>query len=122
MTHKHRIFIYGTLKKGFMYHDEFLSKADYLGPVTSDTMYSLYVAPIPFLVKEATDAPVEGELYEVDEDTLYTIDRLEGHPRIYKRELIDVFTPAGERILAWAYLYPNGFRDKPYAFKETKYV
>ncbi|NUO50453.1 MAG: gamma-glutamylcyclotransferase, partial [Polyangiaceae bacterium] len=38
----------------------------------------------PGLVRRGHDS-VEGEVYEVDMETLRALDRLEGHPRFYRR-------------------------------------
>lgn len=120
----HRIFVYGTLKQGFYFHDRYLGKdqATYLGPASASTEYSLYIDGMPHMVKEATSNPVKGELYEVDEDILGSIDNLEGHPVVYKREIIETTDQNGERVLAWAYLRPLHFKGKNHAWKEDEFV
>lgn len=120
----HRIFIYGTLKKGFYFHDDYLGedKSEALGPATASLNYSLYVDGMPHLIKEKTDKAVKGELYLVDEDVLNSLDYLEGHPVTYKREIIDVFNEKGKKLLAWAYLRPKHFKGKIQAWKEEEYL
>lgn len=120
----HRLFIYGTLKKNQYFHDKYLSgdKSIFLGHGTASPDYSLYVGAQPHLIREPTDTPVRGELYEVNFTVLGSIDNLEGHPVVYKREIIEVFTELGEKTLAWAYLRHPNFRDKKHCFKESEFI
>lgn len=119
-----RCFFYGTLKKGQYFHETYLGgeKSIYLGIGFASPEYSLYVGAQPHLIREPSDRPVKGELYEVGPTILKCIDDLEGSPIIYKRELIEIFTESGEKTLAWAYLRHPNFRDKPQCFKETEYI
>lgn len=73
------------------------------------------------MIKEPTDLPVKGELFLVDQSTLDELDALEGHPVVYKRELIDVYNESGEKVLAWAYLRQMSFKGKN-AWKESEFV
>ena len=59
------------------------------------------------LTKEQTST-IKGELYKVDDNGLQTIDRIEGHPRLYKREEVQVVVN-GEEFKAWLY-----FCNEPY--------
>ena len=120
----HRIFVYGTLKKNQYFHERYLGgdKSVSLGRGIASPDYSLYVDGLPHMVKEPTDQPVKGELYEVDEDVLKTLDDLEGHPVVYKREIIEVYDEVGERVLAWTYLRNISFKGKKNAWKESEFV
>lgn len=122
---KQRLFCYGTLKQGYYFHDAYLGngQSDFIGPAIASSDYSLYVGAQPHLIRETTDKPVKGELYEIDNELLGKIDNLEGHPVIYKRELIEIYlADSGEKILAWAYLRHPNFKDKKHCFKEIEYV
>lgn len=121
---KHRIFVYGTLKQGFYFHEKYLggNQSKFVGKATASPDYSLYVDGMPHLIEEKTDKPVKGELYEVNDGVLKTIDDLEGHPIVYKRELIEVFDDSGERSLAWAYLRHPSFKGKSGAWKEDEFL
>ncbi len=123
MKRIHRIFVYGTLKRGKFFHDEYLGndKSNFLGPAKASTDFSLYIDALPHLVREKTDKPVHGELYEVDEQVLGELDKLEGHPSYYRREIIEVFDDRNERTLAWAYIRNVSFKDKRGVFKEDNY-
>ena len=46
---------------------------------------------------------IQGELLTVDDEGFKSMDRLEGFPRLYRREEIDVFTSLG-RARAWVYI------------------
>lgn len=122
-TKKHLLFVYGTLKEGFYNHDRYLggSKSTSLGSAFTSNDYTLYIEALPFMVEESSDAPVEGELYEIDDATLAEIDDLEGHPYAYRRQKIRVTNVDGEEKLCYAYIYPNVFRFKPRKVKEYKY-
>lgn len=124
MKQIHRIFIYGTLKRGFYFYDRYLGddKSTFLGKAFASPDYSLYVDGQPHMIKEPTDSPVKGELFQVDEKVLHTLDDLEGHPVIYKREIIEVYDEGGDRVLAWAYLRSPNFKGKTSAWKECEFV
>lgn len=123
MEKKQRLYVYGTLKKGFYWHKQYLGGdwADYIGPATASPEFSLYISDLPYLVKEPTSEPVKGEIYMTDMETIENIDLLEGHPFAYRREVISIFDENGKELTAWAYVYPNVFRDKRSAFKESEY-
>lgn len=124
MTKLHRVFIYGTLKKGFYFHEEYLGgdKSKFIGKAVCSPDYSLYVDGMPHLIEEMTDKPVKGELYEVNDSVLKSLDDLEGTPVIYHRKVIDTYNEAGEKVLAWAYLRPVHFKGKLHAYKEEEFI
>lgn len=119
-----RLFVYGTLKQGQYFHEAYLGegKADFLGFGLASPDYSLYVGAQPHLIRELSEYPVKGELYNISGGVLDELDRLEGHPVVYKRDTIQVFTELGEKVLAWAYLRHPNFKDKHRCYKETEYV
>lgn len=119
----HRIFIYGTLKKGQYFHNQYLSgdKSNFLGNATTSNEYQLYIDGMPHLIREKTDTPCKGELYEINDDVLKSLDDLESHPIVYKRELIDVYDEKGQRVLAWGYLRSPSFKGKSQAHKEEEF-
>lgn len=117
-----KLFVYGTLKKGFYFHDEYLGgeKSDALGPAKASTEYSLYIDGMPHLVREATDKQVKGELYLITSNVLKSLDEL-WRP-VYKRDVIEIFDAQGKQCLAWAYLRPNTFKGIKYAYKEEEFI
>ncbi len=79
---KHKVFVYGTLKKGFGNH-RLLVDSEKIGDRTLADHDIYAVSGFPGVVP-GTDT-VEGELYEVDSETLRRLDALEGHPHMYTR-------------------------------------
>jgi len=98
----HRVFVYGTLKKGF--HNHFLIEQSILLSTEAATRdpYHLSIGNfcIPYL-QEAPGHPILGELYLVDDNTLNKLDELEKVPSHYLRKLI---TLENENDPAWIYV------------------
>jgi gamma-glutamylcyclotransferase (GGCT)/AIG2-like uncharacterized protein YtfP len=120
-----KVFIYGTLKKGFYFHDQYLGfgRSDFLGEARAGSDLTLLVDVLPSLIRRAnSDELVKGELYSVDEDVLKSLDELEGHPSVYRREVIDVVMPDGKTETAWAYIRPAHFKGHAMASKEAEFV
>jgi len=77
------VMVYGTLKKGFGNH-RLLHGSKYAGPASvAGTMRNLGYFPVVTLGGSGT---VYGEVYDVDEPTLKSLDSLEGYPGWYNRE------------------------------------
>jgi len=98
----HLIFVYGTLMKGFGNHG-FLTGSDFLGDFETQEKYQLSADGIPFVSRQRELSTIKGELYAVDDGTLFQLDALEGHPNWYKRELINVISEDGFIVQAWIY-------------------
>lgn len=98
---EHKVFVYGTLLTGecnaYRAGSARRAKAWTQGKIF-DTGYGF-----PAFVKEG-EAKVVGELLTVDDDGFASMDRLEGYPRLYRREKIIVFTEHGARAQAWVYI------------------
>ena len=79
------VFVYGTLLVGESNH-RFLKGAQLISPeARTQPGFRLHdLGPYPGLTRGGEQAVV-GEVYEVDEPTLAALDRLEGHPRFYRR-------------------------------------
>ena len=107
----HRVFVYGTLKRGFYNHKHISSSnATYLGDRTTSTRYPLFVDfyKIPYLVNAPNEPfckPIAGELYNIDDATLQTLDVLEGvAAKRYERVSVNL---DDEKEPCWIYLLPN---------------
>jgi gamma-glutamylcyclotransferase (GGCT)/AIG2-like uncharacterized protein YtfP len=84
-----RLFVYGSLKSGFLHHDR-MRGAAFVGPAVTRTGYSLVIAGrYPALVP-AGDGSVAGEVYEVGAALLEALDRFEGCPELYRRAPIEL--------------------------------
>lgn len=99
----HRVFVYGSLKRGFGNHDTFLGDALFLSECQTDEqrfeMLSLNFFPG---VVDGGENDVAGELYLVDDEQLKNLDMLEGNGVMYARELVWL---KGEDLPAWVYIY-----------------
>lgn len=96
------LFVYGTLKRGFGNH-WYLEKAKFLGNAETVEKYALYEVGIPYVVKEEKISTIKGEVYEVGRAELTAIDKLEGHPKYYRREKVRVRVENGDEVEAWFY-------------------
>ena len=97
------VFVYGTLKKGFGNHG-LLQGAKFIGKAVTTEPYAMYVSGgIPFVTPNEKVSPIKGEVYFVDETTLSSLDRLEGHPDWYCRRETWVELEDGREVHAWLY-------------------
>jgi len=80
-----RIFVYGSLKRGFRLH-YILADQRFVGDAITAPGFRLYdVGAFPAMVADPDGIAVQGELYEVDDDCLAELDRVEGEGRLYER-------------------------------------
>jgi gamma-glutamylcyclotransferase (GGCT)/AIG2-like uncharacterized protein YtfP len=94
-----RVFVYGTLLRGQPNH-RLLERAMFIGEACTEARFALVdMGPFPAMTGGGATRIV-GELYAVDASTLSALDRLEGHPRFYRRQRIRIEN-AG---VAYAYL------------------
>jgi gamma-glutamylcyclotransferase (GGCT)/AIG2-like uncharacterized protein YtfP len=66
----------------------------------------VHLGAYPGVVKNGATS-IEGEVYQVNAQQMADLDRLEGYPHAYGRELIT--TPWGK---AWIYLYRGNLKDR----------
>ncbi len=110
-----KLFVYGTLRRGFDPHEYLRSFARFVGRGRiAGRLYDLgeYPGAIP---SELPGEEVEGELYELGDlgRQLKTLDDYEEfdpkHPEksLFIRQQVDVSLEGGERLKAWAYLLPR---------------
>ncbi len=97
-----KVFVYGTLRSGYG-NNVLLHNATFLGEATTNgTMYSM--GYIPFVSLKSRDTVVHGEVYEINEDILRNLDRLEGYNArmpehsFYNRSLVET-SPYGEAFI-----------------------
>jgi gamma-glutamylcyclotransferase (GGCT)/AIG2-like uncharacterized protein YtfP len=111
----HRVFVYGTLKRGFRNH-RFLENAKFLGEAHTVAVYRMLDGLFPVLRDSGPDhRPVSGEVYEIDAPTLIALDDLESVASgMYDRIEIDVVLSA-RNSLAFIYIGCGDYWDK----KET---
>ena len=107
----HKVFIYGTLKRGFPNHEAGLAGARFLGRVRTLEAYPLIVGGrwfSPYLIDEPGQGQrVFGELFAVDAAGLALLDRMEGvgQPEGYRRTCVAVAEPnCGTAMDAWTFV------------------
>jgi len=101
------VFVYGTLKRGHSNHNHYLGQARFVGAARTEPLYVMRsLGGFPGVTRGGTTA-VTGEIFEVTNAELANLDRLEGHPDFYRRQLISV-----SGILVYAYLLPEDFFEE----------
>ncbi|GMT03899.1 hypothetical protein PENTCL1PPCAC_26073 [Pristionchus entomophagus] len=108
----HRIFVYGTLKKGQANHKVLTDSEGTLrafGSARSVDRFPLVIGTklnIPFVLNaKGMGEHVLGEIYEVNGAKLAILDALEGHPILYERKLEQfVMEASGVITEAWIYI------------------
>lgn len=106
---KHKIFVYGSLKRGFGNH-RILENSMFVGS-TETVQHNFCMHPLHGSFPAVTIGPddsyaIMGELYEVDNQTLNHIDMLESNGSLYTRQLVTVYNGT-EIVEAWIYLMPE---------------
>ena len=97
---EHRVFVYGTLLTGEC-NARCALGARRVRATAKGTIYDTGFGYPAFVRKGETR--IEGELLFVDDEGFKSMDRLEGYPRLYRREEIMVTTESGRRK-AWVYI------------------
>ncbi|CAL1530775.1 unnamed protein product [Lymnaea stagnalis] len=98
MADVHLVFSYGTLKSGepnfAVMNNPKTGKSTFVGVGETVKRYPLVVASqyaVPFLLLvEGKGENVQGEIYEVDDSKLASLDELECHPDFYHREITQI--------------------------------
>ena len=98
---EHRVFVYGTLLAGER-NARWAADSRRTPAWTHGTIYDLHCG-FPAYTREGSGV-VRGELLTADDAAFRMMDRLEGYPRLYRREEIEVVTEAGGRVRAWVYI------------------
>jgi len=120
MEQKHLVFVYGTLRNGHSNH-HLLKEAYCYGIGSTENCFAMYlISGYPYVTSSEPRYPIVGELYAVDDDTLHTLDRMEGHPRYYERRETTVVVGDGRHV-AWMYFRdPQGLLMQHGDFNEAK--
>ena len=104
---KHLVAVYGSLRRGMSNYQYYLSNSEYKGTFTTEPEYTLHSLSYYPGLKLNGNHSIVMEVYEVDEDTLKNLNRLEGYypgekSTFYDR--IEIDTPWGK---AFTYIYVN---------------
>lgn len=93
---KSMLFVYGTLKRGEGNHYH-LEKAVFIGEDSiQGVLFDLGPFPaavdllsVPPHIRSRATGRINGEVYEVTNEIITRLDRLEGHPTFYRRDVVD---------------------------------
>lgn len=103
----YNVFVYGSLKRGFGNHS-YLDGQEFLGDAKSvdDNFVMVSLGAFPAVLKDipSDNLAISGEIYKVNEETLYYLDMLEGNGSLYKREKRQFILDNGKKMEAWIYL------------------
>ena len=106
-----KLVVYGTLMTGEVNH-RLCANAVNITPCTIvGTLYDTGWG-FPAFVKRGRTR-IKGEVLTVNEDGFKSMDRLEGYPRLYRREQIRVHLVGGGSVLAWVYIMNALRADAP---------
>lgn len=105
-NNQHLVFVYGSLKNGYGNYEYHLSESEFVGE--GFTLHAAYdmesLGGFPGVRKNG-DCFIQGELYNVNDETFKNLDRLEGNGSLYLREETEVVTQDGEVHKAWMYFF-----------------
>lgn len=109
-----RLFVYGTLKSGDCRSHHLVGQT-LIGIGKTQPRYRMFkVDSYPGLVEFDTEGEsITGEIWEVDDDCLAHLDRVEGVPEgLYERRPIALLTPF-DKLSVEAYFYLESTHGKP---------
>lgn len=103
----HHVFVYGTLKTGFG-NNRLLSNGVFVGKAVTVLPFVMRnTGGFPVVFRDRSPSPshnIEGEVYEVNDETLRRLDSLEGHPDWYVRDETNVdIQDTGVQQSCWIY-------------------
>lgn len=98
-----RVFVYGSLLRGEPNH-RLLVGSRFVRAARTRPEFTMHdLGAFPAIALGGRTA-ICGEVYEVDGPTLERLDRLEGHPQLYRREVVQLDATA-EHELACIYVF-----------------
>lgn len=104
---KYLVAVYGSLRKTMVNYQYYLSGSEYKGTFSTEPEYTLHSLQWYPGLKLNGNTSIVMEVYEIDEDTLKSLNQLEGYypgekSTFYDR--IEIDTPWGK---AFTYIYVN---------------
>jgi len=117
------VFVYGTLRQGDCRSNVFDPHSQVADECFIDGFDMLHIGGFPGLVPGC--GRIRGEVYQIDERLLQTLDSIEGYyeegdkNNLYNREIVDVFyddggslvNADGEGLRAYVYVFNRDSRD-----------
>jgi gamma-glutamylaminecyclotransferase len=95
-------FAHGDLRKGGR-SQSVMADSILAGSAETDEAFALFTMDKKVVITRRPATKVKGDVYEVSNEKLTTLDRFEGHPRITKREEVLVRLNDGKTVEAWVY-------------------
>ena len=114
-----KVFVYGTLLKGYSDHEKYLSEAKFAGDFIAEGFQLYDFGGNDQVVHKEIDK-VKGEIYIIDIDTLNKLDSLEVKGNLFIRKLISVVNDNGEVQEAYTYVYNKDLSKKVEASYNSK--
>lgn len=96
--------VYGTLKKDYNNYHHYLKGSAYVGSGETMNKYPLIINGLPYVMsKKGKGFNVDVDVFLVSQNTLKSLDSLEGHPTWYERKQINILMSNGTTMVAWLY-------------------
>lgn len=99
-----KVFVYGTLKKGYGNWDRYLRQSELVGRAATVGKFDMTNVGFPYIYPTQSGHRVAGEVFEIDQPTLANLDRLEGEGHHYDRTLQLVELEDGSTELCMTYV------------------
>ena len=113
MDPKTKIFVYGTLKSGhgnnlLLDNAKLIETEAYLIDHKMYNVHDAFPAIVPINVGEERTNVILGEVYQVTDSIMDSVNKLEGYPGWYKRKMIVYVDSKGISIgMAYVYYFEN---------------
>ncbi len=104
-----KVFVYGTLKQGF-HNNRCLGDSKHLYDAVTVDRWAMIGRDLafPYLIEKLDDGNyITGEVYQVNEKTVKSLDSLEGYPYHYNKKMIEIYDVVYNFQTAWVYYDPN---------------
>jgi gamma-glutamylcyclotransferase (GGCT)/AIG2-like uncharacterized protein YtfP len=113
---KQKVAVYGTLKEGFGNH-RLLTGIPHVKAISSPLYSMISLGGFPALVPGVNR--VDVEIYEVTPEVMARLDRLEGYPHMYTREIRSFTDHSGVNHQAWVYLWAEDVQPRQYSYVQN---
>ncbi len=102
MTNK--LFVYGTLKRGFG-NNVLLKNSKFIGKAVTEDYFDVYSCGFPCAYPNPNGKKISGEIYELSREDFIVIDSLESNGFLYEREVQKFYCYKLDKTLdAWIYI------------------
>ena len=111
-----KIFVYGTLKQ-HQPNFAIIKNGVFCGVgrlPKSNNFRMVSMGSFPALIEAGNNTPQEinGEIWDVDDESFKNVDYLEGYPTFYAREQFNILDSADREHTCWTYFIPDELSTK----------